>query len=226
MNLTTTRGASVSALKLVVHGQAGSGKTTLAGTTGDLPGTLLIDIEAGALPLRGMDIARAECSHVDDLHDAYREAASGRYSWVIIDSLSEAAEVILADELTKAADPRQAYGATQERIAKMVRLYRALPCHVVFCCKQDRIQTSQGLIFGPLLPGKQLSKHLPYWVDCVLSLRVGTNDAGAPIRWLQSQPDGTYDAKDRSGSLPPTLAPDLSLVARLVAGPATEETDR
>jgi hypothetical protein len=46
------------------------------------------------------------------------------------------------------------------------------------------------------------------------------NDAdGNPQRWLQTQPDFNYTAKDRSGALAPFEAPNLAAIAAKIMNP-------
>ena len=55
IKLTSTAQAAVdNGIKVLVHGPAGSGKTTLCATTGEP--TVIISAEAGLLSLRGHDI--------------------------------------------------------------------------------------------------------------------------------------------------------------------------
>jgi phage nucleotide-binding protein len=223
MNITSTRDAGVDRLKIVIYGPAGAGKTRLAATTGDPSATIIVSAEAGLLSLRGEDIAVAEVKSLAELRAVYAYLRKGDhpYRWVIVDSISEIAEVCLGEEKRSAKDPRAAYGQMAEVVVGTLRAFRDLPCHVVFTAKQDRTQTEGGaMLYGPSMPGKQLGPAVGYLVDEMWALRVTKGDDGALIRSLQTGPDGVYDAKDRSGSLQHHEPADLSAVAAKILGAA------
>jgi hypothetical protein len=182
-----------------------------------------VSAEAGLLSLRGEDIAVAEVKSLAELRAVYAYLRKGDhpYRWVIVDSISEIAEVCLGEEKRSAKDPRAAYGQMAEVVVGTLRAFRDLPCHVVFTAKQDRTQTEGGaMLYGPSMPGKQLGPAVGYLVDEMFALRVTKGDDGALIRSLQTGPDGVYDAKDRSGSLQHYEPADLSAIAAKILGAA------
>lgn len=216
-------------LKILVHGFAGSGKTRLCATTGDLERTLIISAEAGLLSLRQYSIPTITVRSLADLQGIYRWLVQERpgYHWLCLDSLSEIAETVLAAEKAATRDPRQAYGALQDRMLALVKSFRDLPgYHVVMTCKSERIkdEATGALLTVPLLPGQKLAQHLPYLFDEVLYLRVfqETDPEGQPIitRALQTARDAQIEAKDRSGALALFESPDLAhLHARILGQP-------
>ena len=98
IKLTTTREAAQSnGIKMLVYGGAGSGKTTLASTTGGK--TLIVSAESGLMSLRDHDIDAIEVSTIDDVFETYQYVQSGdglAYEWICLDSLSEIGEACLA----------------------------------------------------------------------------------------------------------------------------------
>ena len=103
----------------------------------------------------------------------------------------------------KAADPRQAYGAMQDKVGDLVRAFRDLPGkHVYMSAKVERAQDDQGrLLYAPSMPGNKTGQALPYWFDEVFALRCETGDDGKVVRMIQTDTDGIWAAKDRSGKL-------------------------
>lgn len=223
---TTTYGYGVSSLSCLVYGGSGAGKTTLAGTTGDPERTLILAAEPGLLPLRHVRIPVIEIDSVDTLLSctAWLEgwAASGTMGgwWLFLDTLSEIAERVLADLKRRVKDPRQAYAEVQDVMLQVLKRIRSLPCNTVVMAKIDRIEDGErGLMFGPLIPGKKGGPRLAYEFDLVMAMRVDRDPVSGTIsRWLQTQPDGKYEAKDRSGVLDEREPPDLAYLANKILG--------
>jgi hypothetical protein len=221
ITLTSTRqSAELTGLKFLVHGPAGAGKTTLCGTTGEP--TIIISAESGLLSLRHMDIPVIEVKTLDQMYEAYQFVASEegqQFKWVCLDSISEIAEVVLNHEKKVAKDPRQAYGALAEKMTDLVRAFRDLPGrNVMFSCKQERTkdENTGAMLYYPSMPGNMLKQGIGYFFDFVFAMRVEKDSDGNPTRWLQTQRDFSYEAKDRSGSLDPFEAPDLAAISAKV----------
>ena len=84
IKLTNTRDAArTNGIKVLVYGQAGSGKTSLCATTGGTP--IIISAEGGLLSLRASDIPVIEVSSIADVHEAYAflmGAEGAHFDWV------------------------------------------------------------------------------------------------------------------------------------------------
>ena len=221
INLKTTGGLSANGVKLLVYGQAGAGKTTLITT---LPKPIVLSAEGGLLSIQDADLPFIEINSMDDLMEAYEwltgsEEAKG-YGSVALDSISEIAEVVLNAEKKIAKDPRQAYGAMQEKMSDVIRAFRDLPDrHVYMSAKLEKTQDEMGRVtYAPSLPGNKMGQSLPYFFDEVLALRVEKDADGASQRALMCDSDGLWLAKDRSGKLGLWEAPDLGeIIAKIGA---------
>jgi hypothetical protein len=210
-------------LKAVIYGSAGVGKTVFCTTSGDR--TMLLSAEAGLLSIRNTkaDIAIHEVRTLDDVGAAYEYLKNDtEFKTICIDSISEVAEVCLAEELKKSAsgDPRKAYGELIQRMTNLIRAFRDLPGRdVVMTAKVERIlDDSNRLLYSPAMPGAKLGAALPYLFDLVCPLRVEKDREGALQRWLQTGTDGSYVAKDRSGLLEMFTEPDLAAIKAQIAG--------
>lgn len=215
--------AKLNGIKVLTYGPAGAGKTRLCATTGGNP--IVISAESGLLSLRDFDLPVIEVSTIADVHDAYAFILSpegAQFDWVCLDSISEIAEVVLSTEKKATKDPRQAYGALAEQMHDLLRAFRDLPGRNVYMsAKMERIKDEQtgAVMYGPSMPGQRLGQGLPYLFDEVFCLRVEKDDQGNVGRWLQTQPDFTYQAKDRSGALDGFEAPDLAAIAAKILSP-------
>jgi phage nucleotide-binding protein len=225
IQLKSTKHAALDGIKMLVHGPAGAGKTTLCSTTGE--STIIISAEAGLLSLRGHDIPVIEVKTLDQLYEAYQFVAGpdgADYSWVCLDSISEIAEVVLNYEKKNTKDPRAAYGSLAEKMTDLIRAFRDLPGkNVLFLCKQEKVKDEQSgaMLYSPSMPGNQLKNGIEYFFDEVLALRVEKDGDGNPTRWLQSQRDFNYSGKDRSGALDMFEPPSIEHIAAKIRGAVT-----
>jgi phage nucleotide-binding protein len=208
------------ALKMLVYGQAGAGKTSLIKS---LEGSVLIaSAEAGLLPLRGFKSDVADIGTIADLREVHRILRETKhpYNWVCLDSLSEIAEVVLAEEKSRTKDPRQAYGAVIEQTIAVCKAFRDLPnVGVYFSAKEERLKDEgTGRMLNVIsMPGSKLSGQLPYLFDEVFRLVVVKDkDSGDVKRYLQTQPEPTSDAKDRSGKLDAYEVADLGAIVNKI----------
>lgn len=218
ITLKSTKDAALDGIKILVHGPAGAGKTSLCATTGEP--TVIISAESGLLSLRGVDIPVIEVKALDQLYEAYDFVVNTEqgqaFKWICLDSISEIAEVVLNHEKKVAKDPRQAYGALAEKMTDLIRAFRDLPGrNVYFSCKQERAKDEQSgaMLYYPAMPGNMLKQGVGYFFDEVFAMRVEKDADGNPTRWLQTSRDYNYEAKDRSGSLEMFESPDLAAIA-------------
>jgi phage nucleotide-binding protein len=215
--------------KILVYGGAGVGKTTLIAS---LPGKVLIlSAEAGLLSLAGADLDAdvVEVTSIEALRAVYAELRAGDhgYAWVVLDSVSEIAEIVLSAEKAKTKDPRQAYGALSDEMVKIMRAFRDLSCGVYFSAKlaSTKDDTTGKVSHSIGMPGAKLGEALPYLFDEVFRLVVIDEDDGAggkvASRYLLTATDGKSVAKDRSGKLDAYEPADLgAVVAKIMGGAA------
>tara|TARA_R110002051_G_scaffold236987_1_gene298021 strand:+ start:243 stop:944 length:702 start_codon:yes stop_codon:yes gene_type:complete len=208
-------------IKKVVYGYPGSGKTVLCTTTG--APTLMLSAEAGLLSIRdAKNVSVFEVTSLDQVKEAFKHLRDNpnEFEWVCLDSISEIAERILAEEMKATKDPRKAYGEMANKTIALIKAFRDLPMNVVFTAKLDRDKddATGAMLYTAGAPGRQVATQLPYYVDIVCALRVIPNQEGVLERWLQTQQDGQWIAKDRSGKLAMWEEPNLAaLKAKVIA---------
>ena len=224
IQLTNTRDqAKQNGVKVLVYGQAGAGKTVLCATTPDLSKTIILSAEAGLLSIADADIDVINISSIEDIMEAYRWLTTDpqglSYEWICLDSISEIAEVVLNAAKKSSKDGRMAYMEMQEKMEDVIRAFRDLPRNVYFSAKMESYQDEAGVVrYQPMLPGKRLPAGLAYFFDEVLFLRVEKDAEGNPVRYLQTQPDIKYHAKDRSGKLDTQERPSLKVIYNKITG--------
>jgi len=223
ITLKSSGDVAASQVRLLVYAQAGGGKTSLIPT---LPDPIILSAEGGLLSIAGSGIPYIDINNVETLREAYQwlteSSEAAQFQSVALDSISEIAEVVLANEKATAKDPRQAYGALQDVMGGIIRAFRDLPGrHVYFTAKLEKSQDEMGrILYSPSMPGAKLGQQLPYFFDLVLPLRVEKDAEGNTVRSLQCQSDGLWTAKDRSGRLDPWEPADLGHVIRKIQGGA------
>jgi len=219
IQLKRTKEATAQAVKLLVYGQAGAGKTSLIPT---LPTPVILSAEGGLLSIADTNLPFIEITSMDDLREAYKwltsSAEAAEFESVALDSISEIAEVVLNAEKKINKDPRAAYGAMQEQMADIIRGFRDLPGkHVYMSAKLEKTQDEMGrVLYAPSMPGNKTGQSLPYFFDEVLALRVEKDAEGNTRRALMTDGDGLWLAKDRSGKLDVWEDADLGDIIRKI----------
>jgi hypothetical protein len=217
LQFTTTDQASVGhGIKMLVYGPAGHGKTVLAST---LPDPLILSAEAGLLSIRHKKIPVIVIKTYQDLLDAYTwvltSPHAAAFKSIVLDSVSEIAEVILNFAKANAKDPRQAYGTMNDQVTQLIRNFRDIQGkHILFTAKQDREKDEKTgfLMYGPGMPGKQLTQGIDHFFDEVFYMGIGELPDKSTYRFLRTRPDNQYRAKDRSDALDEFEEPDLTKV--------------
>lgn len=207
-------------VKIVVYGPAGHGKTTLCATA---PTPIVISAESGLLSLARWHVPYIEVRSINDLRDAYTWARSSQeakqFQTLCLDSISEVAEVVLVEKKLKVKDGRMAYGEMIDDMTKAIKEFRDLQgYHVYMSSKMERMKDeTTGIVYnGPMMPGNKLGQAMPYFPDELFFLGVEGTGANS-YRYLRTQPDFMYAAKDRSGVLDVIEEPHLGKIINKIA---------
>ena len=229
MKITTLQQSVASnGVKAFIYGMAGVGKTPLVLT---LPGHgLVVNAEAGLLSLMNRDSAGSfdvvNVTSIQDMQEVHRLLKGGttNYAWVFIDSISEIAEVLIAEEKQKTKDPRQAYGALMDRMSALLRAFRDLPMDVVCIGKAQRVREEDTgrTTVEILIPGSKIGASIPYMFDEVFYQFTHVDkETGITATWLQTKSDNKVVCRDRSGRLDDFEAPNLGDILTKIKSSAT-----
>jgi hypothetical protein len=217
-------------VKLAIYGESGTGKTTqiaaLMAILGDGEELLVITSEHGLRTLaqehfglmKDKRLVVAECGKMSEVREAVELAKSGRFAWVVVDSVSNIADRELRAMLELKPDPRQAYGEVMLRIPNMLwALVDVAGLNVLFVFQEERIERNEGTTknpdmvdyFAPVVPSKALKQQMPYVFDGLLRLEMKLDGS----RWFRTVRTRTIIAKDRTGKLDPEgEEPDIGAI--------------
>ncbi len=213
----TSKISAADGVKAVTYGRSGVGKTVLASTA---PGPLIFSAENGLLSLRKFNIPYIDVTSYKQLDEAFtwalKSSDTKKYSTFVLDSISEIAEVVLAEELKYNKDARKAYGNMQQMMYALIRNFRDLKGkNVQFIAKQQTMEDGTPPVitrrFSPIMPSVALQNAMPYFFDLVLHMYAGVTD-GKEWRAIHTRATPEWDAKDRSGNLDAIEYPDLSKI--------------
>ena len=207
-------------VKAVLYGEFGVGKTPLLATA---PRPIIFSAEEGLLSLRKLRVAYIDVSNYKDLVEAVKwlntSSEARNFDTPCLDSMSEIAEVIFAEERRKNNDPRKYVPAARDQMYELVRHFRDMKGkNVVFVGKQAWQDNGIGQKRAvPAMDNDKLQQAVPYFFDLVLHLYIGTyydaNNQQQQFRGIhtkQGYPE--YQARDRSGNLDLIEWPDLSAI--------------
>lgn len=221
LEVKSTRDITTQGLFVLVHGQPGSGKTSLVKTIPDAENsTLVISAEGGTLPLRGLDIDMFEVEKYSDMDKVIEFLSEDKdYKWVVIDSLTEIADQCLASESHRGGrfikpgwDEYYWFNAKMEGLIRSLRDLRGL--HVVLTCLSAfDVDDHRGKL-APIIPARKLRAKLPQYFDLVLYLNVTADGT----REFITDCNPNAEAKDRSGVLANPEAPDLGVIVQKIYG--------
>lgn len=230
-------------VKILAYAESGAGKTTLCATA---PKPVILSAESGLLCLShdnlnrlnaqgafgpgavlAYDIPVLTIRSVAQLTEAYeylanpRNGARDHFSTICVDSITEIGEVVLANAKLGVKDPRQAYGELIEKMQMTIKAVRDLSgFHTYVAAKMEHMKDeATGTVkYGPAMPGSKMGPALPYYFDEVFQLGINRQQQGAKYRFLRTDGDLQYIAKDRSGRLGEMEAPNLTNIINKIQG--------
>jgi phage nucleotide-binding protein len=224
MQIQSTKDIQPTTLTILVYGQAGAGKTTLAST---LEGkTLVVSAESGLLSLKDftVDYVTVEGASgkekLANLRSIISEVNKSDYENVFIDSLTEISQ-ILYDDASQAypndSHTQKRYGLVKENTIKMIKYLRDMKKNVILTALEKVDKNDQGRRFMyPNLIGSS-AVECPGFFDFVFHLEVFEKDE-KKIRALLTDAKDNVLAKSRTNTLKEYEPANLQLIFNKLKG--------
>lgn len=211
MKIQSTKDFGVDRLKLLIFGDSGHGKTTLAGTLKD---TLIISAESGLQSISDKDIDVIDITLNDkgeviprqdrDLRmlEVYNflqtPEAIKKYKNIFIDSLSEINDNLIEKYQLLYPEQKDSFvmwNSVSKSMNALIRAFRDLPHYnVIFTALEAQDKDENGRFFkGPLMKPKSFAEDVPKFFDYVWFIFKKENE----LPKILTQPTETIRAKSR-----------------------------
>lgn len=221
---------------LLVYGESGVGKTTLAGSADSVPEmrkVLVVDIEGGVLSLKDRypDVETVRVKTWEKMQEVYNELSIGDHGFntIVIDSLTESQKMSMDKIMRKLVEqyPEREEGVPQirewniniEQTRKFVRLFRDLPVNTIFTAlpREDKNPMRGTIRRKPMLSGK-VADEVAGFLDIVTYLYTKEVNEELTRVLLCGSTEDTV-AKDRTDKLPLTIEnPTMSVIWNTIKG--------
>jgi hypothetical protein len=244
--MNITKGKQPGAIRAIIYGTEGIGKSTLAA---QLPGSLIVDTEDGT---KQIDCARTLCLGWREVEHAVKEliATDHGFETVVIDSadwLEKGLIEFMLKQTGKKSIEDYGYGKgytiLQEHVVRFLALVDQLIArgiHVVFVAHSKVVRQSppdqtDGFDRYELKLSKQVAPLLKEWADLVLFCNykvhiVEGGDGrlkaqGGKERIMYAERSAAWDAKNRFG-LPEEMPMELEGILPVFSGSAPRVTEK
>ena len=218
-------------VNLLVYGPTGVGKTHLVGTLPENMRVLVLNADQGLRTLVDLrpDIDVVPVESIADMNDALDALETpgviAEYDCVVVDSLSEYAQTVLAEVLPQHKNGMQAYGELGRTVSAVVSRLKRLPVHILATASEGFVQDDDSVIDrAPDFPGKMLthgSSAVAHAFDYVFQMRVkrvpARDENGQQIKGktvvkhvMRTGAEPGYVIKSRTAGLDAWHRPDMT----------------
>lgn len=235
MKVNTTKNYGIDKLKMLIYGESGVGKTTLARTLDE--SVLIISAEGGLLSLKDSEIDVIDITTDDEgviipeerrlqrLGAVYKFICEPeqieKYRWIFIDSLTEISQALIAQlgkEFPERKDSLVMYGENSKRLKSLIKSFRDMPHYnIVFTALPSLDKDENGSRYQGVSVIGKVGEMIPAFFDEVFYLAVHEKD-GKEKRVLHCGKEERLVSKDRSGILGKYEEPNLGMIAKKIKG--------
>lgn len=234
MIIKNTQNYRPNGVKILVHGEAGAGKTPLILT---LSNVFVFASDPGLLSIKGYNIPYVSIDTYKDFILSYdwiiRSPEAKKYDTYCIDSISEHAKLIFSHYEQKNKDVRRAYQLYMKDLYAFLRHCIKIAPQNIFCTgrstKIDKIVDETKPVtpnntesyYSPSMPSEKTREEILYLFDEIFALREAVTIDGYKYKYLQTRNTSTHFARDRSMFLDPIEEPNLQKIINKIKGVKT-----
>lgn len=198
--------------KAIVYGGPGTGKTPLCTSA---PYPIIAFAEPGLGSVRvynGPGVITDTYAKMRDFWQWATQSAEARqFQTKCADSISQMAEIVLAEEKVKNKDPRKAYGEMSSKMMEILNwIYYCPHINALLIAKEDQPSDENGKMFRPFFPGKDLNVKVPHLYDAVWRLEMVKQPNGTEQRVIRTRSSFNAFARYRFGNLNEIEAADIA----------------
>lgn len=213
-------------IKILVWGDAKSGKTVFSGTA---PTPYFFDLDNGMLSLMHHKPALEFETYVGE--SGYRRFKQDMNTvikrddikTIVIDSLSSLQDLIMGDiqrvNGTSGNAPQiQEYGLFMVRMRKFLFDLVSVEKHVILTAHEQVFQdgVTQEVLITPLIYGKNLPRRMGLWFDEVYHTETERDREGNIHYWLRTRPSRRHNCGSRLNCLDELEVPDFAVILKKV----------
>jgi len=248
MSLTTIAGLPIlrvtehpTIFNLLIYGESGTGKTTLAGSSDEVPEmrkVLFLDVEGGTLSIKDKfpNVESVRIKNWVDMQSVYNELYAGNHGFrtIVLDSLTEIQKMSMDTVMRKLVEQHEErdsdvpgireWNINIEQTRKFVRSFRDLPINTIFTAlsRQDKNPRTGAIRTKPYLSGK-VADEVAGFLDVVAYLYTKEVE-GENKRMLLCGATQDVVAKDRTDRLPVVIqSPNMTTIWKAVKGIVSED---
>ena len=185
-----------SAIKMMIYGQAGMGKTTLARSA---PSPLLIDFDGGVKRvnmnhLQGVDIVQVNTWA--EVNQLFSEDLSA-YQTIVIDTIGKMMDFIIAYKCGSKQPSLRDWGGINQEFQSFSRNLSNLGKHIIFVAHRDSRKNGDDTVFIPALREKNYNSIVTE-LDLLGYLEM-RSEQGVQRRTITFDPTSLNDGKNTCG---------------------------
>lgn len=198
--------------KSLMYGGPGMGKTPLLNSA---PRPVLLAVEPGLLSMKSSNIPTFQAittAQIDEFFTwIFNSAEAKNFDTVGVDSISQAAEIVLGERLKANKDPRKAYGEMSQKVMEWANgLYFMQGKHTYLIAKQAVVEEGAGMRKKPYFPGQDLNVKIPHLYDEILHLGKALIPGHGEAIAIRTKETFDIMARDRSGKCNELEPPNLT----------------
>lgn len=207
-------------MKAILYGPPGIGKTPVA-LTAKNPVALIC--EPGLMSVRKITNIPAYYADTPQKLDEFftwffqKPKERNQFQTLVVDSISQMAEIYLKKELKEQSHGLKAYGNMSTKMMEWLEALFYLPnFDVILIAKQQSPEEGKTSKHRPYFPGNELNIKVPHLFDQVLHFSEAQIPGVGKVPAIRTKSSFDVMARDRSGNLDEFEQPNMTAIAEKI----------